>query len=174
MKVYALIAVVAFALSGCTGTPENFTMYPTPVTRGQVFDSRTAVVLVDISGPAAIDYLQFTHAGLPAINAKFPAQGDSIVAIPIPVGINRLTLSTITIAGRPGFYVGSTAVGYLPVRTQVIDIDKPGLYFLGTLETSKLGDGSPNPRADQLQRLQQTLGDIFSGLNPINFQWPEK
>jgi hypothetical protein len=174
MYVYTLIVAVAVSLAGCAGTPENFSMYPIPVVKGQVLDSRTSVVLVGISGPTAVNYLQFTHSSLPAINVKFSSQADSIVAIPVSVGIRQITLSTITLAGRPGSYVGSMPVGYVPVRGQAIDINKVGIYYLASLDTSKPNESSSIPRTDQLLRLREELGNTLAGLQPINFQWPEK
>jgi hypothetical protein len=174
MKTRVLILTGLLAIAGCAGVPENFVDYPKPLTKGESVKSNSAIVLVGISGPVAVDYIQFGHSTFPAINAKFPAQGDTIVAIPIATGVKQLAIWTITLAGRPGFYIGSMPVGYIPVKTRAIDIDRPGIYYLATLDTSKPGASSPEPNPEQLLRLRETLGDALAGLQPVNFQWPEK
>lgn len=174
MKTRVLFLTVLLAIVGCAGLPEGFEGNPKPLASGQAIDPRMAIVLVGIMGPNAVDYLQFTHATFPAISSRFPARANTIVAIPISVGVKQLKLSTITFAGRPGFYIGSVPIGYVPVRSQSIDIDKPGIYYLVSLNTAKVADSGSDPKPEQLLYLRDTLGESLAGLQPINFKWHDK
>ena len=84
-------------------------MYPDEVKDGQNVGSEMAVVLVGNTGPAHINYLQFGHSSLPAINIRgidLPPNG--IAAVPVPVGLSGLSLEDYTISGQ--------AAGYLPAE----------------------------------------------------------
>ncbi len=166
-----LITVVLLALSGCASLPDGFTMYPQPLGQDQKPPEGMAVVLVGVVGPGEVDYMQFNHSSLPAINVRFPPRADSIVAIPMPVGIRDLKLSTITLKGRPGFYLGSVAAGFTAVHTHRIDLAKPGLYYLATLDTSQPGKYVDKPIPLQLKELRARHTGLQS-IQPVNFAWP--
>jgi hypothetical protein len=105
MKSFRLIIAMVFLLAGCASLPQGFSMYPKPLQLEETVPPGMAVILVGISGSASINYLQFTHSSMPAINVKFDAVADDIVAIVIPVGIKQMELNTITVGGhRSGYF----------------------------------------------------------------------
>jgi hypothetical protein len=172
MHMRLLLALVVSALTACASVPDGFNWKPQPLSRQDTVSPNMAVLLVGVVGPGEVDYLQFGHSAFPAINVRFPGQGDSIIAIPLPVGLKKLALSSITLKGRPGFYVGGMAMGYVGVHTHSLDLDKPGLYFLATLDTARPGRFAAAPVAEQLAKLRSELGGTLSGLDPVNFTWP--
>ena len=95
------VASALLPLVACAGVPGKFSMYPSAIEAGQNVDDQMAVLLVGNAGPETINYLQFGHSSLPAINARgidLPPNG--IVAIPVPVGITSLSLEDYTVSGR--------------------------------------------------------------------------
>jgi hypothetical protein len=161
-----------FLLAGCASLPDGFTMYPKPLSPADGPPANMSILLVGVVGPGAVDYLQFQHSSLPAINARFSPQGDSIVGVPLPVGLKQVALQTITLKGRPGFYIGGTAYGYIGVHTHKIDLDQPGIYYLATLDTSKPGSYFPTPIPEQLRTFRSQFGSALQDRKPVNFSWP--
>lgn len=147
-------------------------MYPTPLQEGEVIPANMAVILVGVTGTSTVNYLQFTHSAMPAINAKFSEKGNDIIAIAVPVGIKQLSLSTITLGGRQNGYLPSgMSYGYVPVRTGKIDIDKPGIYYIATLNTNAPGQFQVSPISSQIQNFHKAFKASIGNLEPINFQW---
>src|SRR3954447_20846644 len=114
---FAVWTIVSIILCGCAALPPKFTMYPDVLTGSEKVDGDMAVVFVGLSGPGAVNYLQFAHSSLPAINARFEPRTNTVVALPMPVGVKDLQVQTYTVAGRPAGYVGSMAFGFISVRT---------------------------------------------------------
>jgi hypothetical protein len=170
----ALTTVTAsLVLAGCAALPEKFTMYPQLLKEGEKIDSDMAVVLVGIQGPLRINYLQFGHASRPAINVRFPGQGDSIVAVALPAGLSKVTLMTTTVEGRPATYIGSMPVGFIGVHTPPLDLAKPGLYFIATIDPSRPRQFSIEPDREQLNEFRRKFGATIATMQPVNFQWSE-
>lgn len=160
-------------LAGCA-TPPNFSMYPQRLQAGQNLAPDMAVVLVGITGPAAVNYIQFTHSSTPAINARFDGtpEANSIVAIPMPVGLKKLSLGVYTRAGRSGGYLPSGAsFGYIDVRTPPLDITEPAIYYLATIDTARPGQYSLQPLESQLTAAKAKFADQFTGKKTANFAW---
>ena len=147
-------------------------MYPEPLQAGSAIKSDTAIVLVGNGGSEVINYLQFVHSSLPAINASgITLAPGGIVAIPIPVGTSGLSLSNYTTSGRPGGYLtNGVAFGYVPVRTAPIDINSPGLYYIATILPDRQPNFEPRPTAVLLAKLRKERPEV-SNLKPINFSW---
>lgn len=164
-------------LAGCS-TFDEFMEGSSPALKpGQTLPPGTAVVLVGIrsqQGGSKPDLYLFNHASLPGFTFRFPPQSDRIVAVPIPVGTKKLKLRELTISGQPISIIGTQTYGYVPVETRAIDIDRPGIYYLATLTVWRDAKAVPEPIPDQLMRLRAELGSTLLGLEPINFQWPER
>ena len=137
-------------------------MYPEPLQAGSAIKSDTAIVLVGNSGSEVINYLQFVHSSLPAINASgITLAPGGIVAIPIPVGTSGLSLSNYTISRRPGGYLtNGAAFGYIPVRTPPIDINSPGLYYIATILPDRQPNFETRPTAVLLAKLKKERPEI--------------
>jgi hypothetical protein len=174
MKAFRLFCLFAFLLvSGCASQPANFSMYPQLLGPSETVLPDMAILLVGVTGPTAVTYLQFVHSSMPAINSRFPPQSGAVLAIAVPVGLKQISLSTITIAGRPGGYLPSgMSYGYIGVRTPKIDLTKPGLYYIGTLDTGNLKAVSETPIPEQLSAFRQSFRATIGELEPVNFQWP--
>lgn len=161
------------AVGGCGSLPKGFSMYPEPLRVTDVIQPDTAIILVGVSGEAEINYLQFTHSSTPAINVRFTARGNALVAVSVPVGIKGLSLGTISVVQRPSGYLSNgTPYGYVPIRTQKIDIDKRGLYYIATLETNSPGQFQTKAIPDQLKDFRELFRETVGNLEPVNFQWP--
>jgi len=168
----ALFAMVVL-LMGCASLPQKFTMYPSLLKEEDKLEADMAVVLVGVRGPGQLDYLQFGHGSLPAMNVRFPPQGDSILAVPMPAGLSNLRLMTVTVAGRPAGYVGNIPVGYVAVHTPPIGLIKPGLYYVATIDPTKPKEFSTSPVPEQLNEFRKRFPAVASQLPPANFQWPQ-
>ena len=169
LSLFLLIACVSCSV------PANFTMYPDRLTGSETLPPDMAIVLVGVTGQAAVDYLQFKHASMPAINARFSGspEGNTIIAVPVPVGIKQLSLQVYTIAGRGAGYMPTGApYGFITVATPKIDISTPGLYYIATLDVNQPGKYSQAPIADQLRAARVRFATSFTGQNPVNFAWP--
>lgn len=85
-KTIFFLSVVCM-LAGCGGSQGLSTMYPEAVRPGDAVKNDTAVLVVANGGGQTINYLQFVHSSLPAINARginLPPGG--VLAIPVPSG----------------------------------------------------------------------------------------
>ena len=172
MRSAVLEIVAAIVLiSGCASTPQKFTMYPTVLKDGDTVEPDMAVVLVGVQGPWQLDYLQFGHGSLPAINVRFPPQGDLIIAVPLPVGLSNVRLMTVTVAGRPAGYVGSIPVGFVGVHTPPVQLSQPGLYYIATINPAKPQEFATAPLPEQLNAFRKRFPAIASQLQPMSFQW---
>lgn len=133
-----------------------------------------AVVLVGFTGPSAVNYIQFTHSSSPAINARFDGapEANGIVAIPMPVGLKKLSLGVYTRAGSGSGYLPSGAsFGYIDVRTPPIDITEPAVYYLATIDTSKPGQYSLQPIESQLTAAKTKFAEQLKVRKTANFTW---
>jgi hypothetical protein len=171
-KIVLLCITSLFLLVACS-TSHLSTMYTQPVGSNSVENSM-AVVLVGNAGPETINYLQFTHSLMPAINARdinLPPNG--VIAIPVPIGTKGLSLAVYTATGQPGGYLPSgTSYGYVPVRTPKVDINSRGLYFIATVLPGRRENFDPNPNPSALARLRSAEPQL-ADLTPVNFTWPK-
>lgn len=146
-------------------------MYPDPLQAGSPIKADAAILLVGNGGTETIDYLQFVHSSLPAINARgirLPPGG--IVAVPVPVGTKGLSLSSYTISGRPAGYVNGMAMGFIPVHTPRIDINSTGLYYVATIFPGQQRDFEIKPTGALLSQLRKERPEV-SAVKPANFSW---
>lgn len=171
-KLWLILLSSLAVLAGCASMPQGFSMYPTPLQEGEVVPANMAILLVGITGTSTVNYLQFTHSAMPAINAKFSEKGNGIIAIAVPVGIKQLSLSTITLGDSHSGYLSSgMSYGYVPVRTKKMDIDQPGIYYIATLNTNAPGQFQELPISSQMQSFRNGFKSSIGKLEPINFQW---
>jgi hypothetical protein len=164
---------VLLSVAACS-VPEKFSMYPTALDTTSLVAEDVAVVLVGNAGPATIDYLQFSHSSLPAINARgIELRPGEVVAIPIPIGIKELSLQTYTTAsGGAGYLPNGMSYGYIPVRTPKIDITSRGAYYLATILPDQQQNFTAAPDAAPLKKFANTHPQIAK-LRSINFNWPK-
>lgn len=147
-------------------------MYPDAVRSGEAVRHDAALLIVANGGSQTINYLQFVHSSLPAINARginLPPGG--IVAVPVPVGTSGLSLSNYTSSAAPAGYLPSGAsFGYVPVGTPPIDITSPGLYYVATIFPGQRPNYEVKPTTQQIVRLKKERPDLVR-LRPVNFSW---
>jgi hypothetical protein len=169
--VFPIVVVASFILVGCNVTGGS-SMYPEPLQAGSAIKSDTAIVLVGNGGSETIDYLQFVHSSLPAINARgisLPPGG--VVAVPVPVGTTGLSLSSYTTSGRPGGYLtNGMAMGYIPIHTPSIDLNSAGLYYVATIIPGQQPNFDAKPAGALLSRLKKERPELLE-LKPMNFSW---
>jgi hypothetical protein len=165
------IVVASFALVACDTTGGS-SMYPEPIQAGSAIRGDSAIVLVGNGGSETINYLQFVHNSLPAINARgISLAPGGVVAIPIPIGTTGLSLSSYTTSGRPaGYLPNGTAMGYVPVHTPPIDVTSPGLYYVATIFPGQQHNFEIKPAGILLSQLKKERPEILS-LKPMNFSW---
>lgn len=164
---------LALLLCACS-VPANFSMYPARLHGNQQLDNDRAVILVGIAGSGQVNYLQIGHSSVPPMNVKLEndPQGNTIVAIPAPVGLKRVSLGVYTIAGRrAGYTPFGSSFGYIDVHSPGIDLISPGLYYLATIYPASPGKWDTHPPTHLLSRFKEQYPNL-SGLSPINFQMP--
>jgi hypothetical protein len=168
--VSALLSLVV----ACASVPGKFSMYPSAIQAGQNVDDEMAVLLVGNAGPESINYLQFDHSSLPAINVRgIDVLPNSIVAVPVPVGLSSLSLEDYTVSGRGGYYLpNGMAIGFIPVHTPKTDISSRGLYYIATIHAGSNEKYTAQPDPAMLMQFRKTHPQLAS-LKPINFSWPQ-
>lgn len=145
-------------------------MYPQPLLQDQPLPPDRAIILIGADGLAGVDYVQLGHSVLPAINIRHMFASE-IIAIPVPVGIRGLHFQVYTQSGKRSGYIGSRAFGYIDITSVPIDIDRPGIYFIGTIMPAQ-GKAVPEPVPEQLIALRKRLPTMLSGQETMNFRWP--
>jgi hypothetical protein len=167
-----LFSIAVCALAGCGGSQFSSTMYPEAVQPGAAIKNDAAILIVANGGSQTINYLQFVHSSLPAINAggiNLPPGGT--VAIPVPVGTTGLSLSNYTSSASPaGYLQNGSSFGYVPVRTPPIDVVSPGVYFIATVLPGQRPNYEVRPTSQQIAGLKKQRPELAQ-LTPINFNW---
>lgn len=145
-------------------------MHPEPLMPSQKVTENKAVILVGALGPGGVSYVQFHHSGLPAINVRYPF-ASQILAVPMAVGIKQLSIHVYTATGQRSGYIGGSSFGYNTVKSTPVNIDRPGIYYLGTIRPAD-GQVTPEPDPAQLSSLREKYKTSFGDLEPVNFRWP--
>jgi hypothetical protein len=111
---------------------------------------------------------------LPAINAQgIDLPPNSILAIPVPVGLTGLSLEDYTVSGRgAGYLPNGMAIGYIPVHSPKINISSWGLYYIATVHPGSLDGYSTRPDPAMLMQFRKDHPAV-ANLKPINFSWPQ-
>jgi hypothetical protein len=164
------LPLAAAPLAGCVTTTPGFEMYPQPLLQDQPPPPGKAIILIGADGLGGVDYVQLHHSSMPAINIQhmFASQ---IIAVPVAVGIRGLRFQVFTRSGQRSGYIGSAGFGYIDIRSTPIDIDRPGLYFIGTILPAQ-GSVVAEPLPAQLAALRSRLPKVMSELEAVNFRWP--
>lgn len=154
--------------------PDGFTMSLEPLRIGEDIPQNFAAILIGVAGAESVDNLQFHHSAQPSMSAsfmdaRFPALSNTIVAIAIPVGIKQLSIDYITTGRRRAGYRPNDTVG---VHTPKLDIDRPGFYYVATLDTDNPGQFQATPLPEQLKQFRADYVGTVERLKPINFKWP--
>jgi hypothetical protein len=147
-------------------------MYPEAVRPGDAVKNDTAVLIVANGGNQTINYLQFVHSSLPAINAGgINLSPGGIVAVPVPIGTSGLSLSNYTSSIAPaGYLPNGSSYGYIPVGTPPIDINSPGLYYVATVLPGQRPNYETKPTSQQIAKLKKERPEL-ARLTPVNFNW---
>ncbi|MBI3571665.1 MAG: hypothetical protein HY082_11300 [Gammaproteobacteria bacterium] len=151
--------------------PDGFVMDPRPLRIEDGLPKNSAVILIGVSGAESVDYLGLSHSAFPRMNTTFPAHSNTIVAIAIPVGIKRLSIYSVTIGRRRAGYQPNDTV---EVHAPELDINRPGLYYVATLDTNHPGHFQTAPLPEQLKKFRAEYGSTVERLDPINFKWPNQ
>lgn len=164
-----LLALIPL-LASCA-TPEKFSMYPKAVGPETSIDPDMAVILVGVTG-APVGYMQFIHTAIPVMNVSFTPIQDTVVAIPMPVGLKKVSVLCYTIVGVPAGYIGSVPFGYISAdNTPVVDITEPGVYYLGTLHADTR-TSTAEPSEAMLKIAREKYGAQIGDRRAVNFTWP--
>lgn len=133
-----------------------------------------AIVLIGIGGLGGVDYIQLCSSELFSfcINHRKEPIYD-VAAISVPVPQKGLELSSFSLAYSPRGFIGHFSFGYINVKDSPIDIDKPGIYYLLTLDTDNPGEFTSEPTAEILKLARSTHSFDIGSLEPVNFVWPE-
>ena len=167
----ALLTLAATLFVVWHSSPVDAQMYPRALDANSNAGPNEAIVIVANAGPDTINYLQFVHSWIPAINVSdIVLRPNSVVAIAIPVGTRNLSLQNYTTTARGGGYFASgMSFGYVPVRTPEMNINTPGLYFVATVFPGRQGQNySTRPGPGTLAKFKATYPRL-TGLKPINF-----
>jgi hypothetical protein len=156
--------------------PDGFSMNLVSLRVGEGIPQDFAVILIGVAGAESVDYFQFHHSAQPSMSASFmdasfPAPSNTIVAIAIPVGIKQLSIDYITTGRRRAGYRPNDTVG---VHTPKLDIDRPGFYYVATLDTNNPGQFQATPLPEQLKQFRADYVGTVERLKPINFKWPSQ
>ncbi|KFB66113.1 hypothetical protein [Candidatus Accumulibacter vicinus] len=154
--------------------PDGFNLSPRSLSVGEGIPENFAVILIGVTGAESVDFLDFDHSAQPSMSAsfmdaRFPAPSNTIIAIGIPVGIKQLSIHQITSGRRRSGFRPNDTVG---VNTPKLDVDRPGLYYVATLDTDNPGRFQIAPIPEQLIQFRATYVDMAQNLAPINFKWP--
>jgi len=170
-KAIFFLSIVCM-LAGCGGSQGLSTMYPEAVRPGDAVKNDTAVLIVANGGSQTINYLQFVHSSLPAINVRgINLLPGGILAIPVPVGTSGLSLSNYTSSTAPAGYLPSgSSFGYIRVNTPPIDINSPGLYYVATVLPGQQPNYEIKPTGQQIAKLKKERPEL-ARLTPVNFNW---
>ena len=168
-KTTLLVLITIILFSGCSMR----TMQPELTTDTQI-DNNTAIVLVGVVGPGVVNYIQFCHDSIPCFNYHGLNLSDDVIALPMTIPIGSLELNSYTMVGRPGFYLpNGVGVGYIGISDKPIELNKPGVYYHLTIDTTENGSFLEKPTKELLLRAKEKYGQALSGLKPLNFEWPE-
>lgn len=153
--------------------PDGYNSRPRPLQIGEDVPENFAVIMMGVVGTESLDFLQLDHSvgrGT-GMSPTFLAPPKGIVAIAIPIGIKQLSISYVT--------TGRLRAGYRPndtvqVNTPKLDINRPGLYYVATLDTNNPRQFQMHPLPEQMKQFRADYAGTVSGLEPINFKWPSQ
>jgi len=169
MRKLLLLCGLLLSLSGCQD-PIQTLLSTDPIKPGDTIPPNTAVVLVGMP-LTDVNYMSFNWSSLGAITVLPPSMFDRLIAVPVGVGKTGFHLSTYS-TGRHGYMPSGISFGYINAQTPPINIDRPGIYFIGNIDPTQPNNYNLTLRPLQLAELRQRLGNTFGNLQPINFTWP--
>lgn len=152
--------------------PDGYDRRPSPLQIGEGVPENFAVIMIGVVGTESLEFLDLDHSVAQwGMSPMFLASSKGIVAIAIPIGIKQLRISQVTTGRlRAGYRPISTAL----VNTPKIDIDRPGLYYVATLDTNNPSQFQTQPLSEQLKKFRAVYARTLRGLKPINFKWPSQ
>lgn len=149
--------------------PDGFDSQPRPLQIGESVPDNFAVIMIGVVGTESLDFLHLDHSVKRGMSPNILAFPKGIIAFAIPIGIKQLSISQVTTGRlRAGYRPNDTA----QVNTPKLDIDRPGLYYVATLDTDHPGKFQTAPLPEQLKQFRVDYGKTLKKLEPINFKWP--
>lgn len=149
--------------------PDGFKWLPRRLRIGKSIPQDFSVILIGITGGQSIDSLLLDHSEGREIIGLAP-QSNTIVAIAIPAWIKQPRIySADFILRKNEYYIKKVAI-----RTPKLDIRRPGLYYVTTLDTDHPGQFQTVPLPEQLKQFRADYVGTAEKLEPINFKWPRK
>ena len=149
------------------GYDRRFIRHFMPLRFGKSIPQNFAVIMIGITGTELVYSVDFVHSEKREMSIDI-LQSNTIVAFVVPVGMKQLSIDSAKILLRgEGSHTKNTVV-----HTPKLDIDRPGFYYLATLDTDHPGQFQTAPLPEQLKRFHIGYGKTLKKLVPINFKWP--
>lgn len=166
-----LIVPLVLALAGCVATTPVKDFHERPLSKSTVIDDKTAIVLVGVKGPLAVNYIQLCSHSTNCLNYKGIYVNNDVIALPVPLPLKGLELNSYTVTSQRSGYYGSRAYGYIGIDDERITILEKGVHYLLTIDTSEKGAFDLDPSEAELEVAQNKYSALVSGLKPLNFTW---
>lgn len=100
---FFVIGALLTTLVGCIASYGSVKQDALPI--GRVVPEGYGVVLVAVTGPYSVDYIQLCHSKVGGCqNYRFPPLADDVIALPVALPKSQLELNSYTRAGRASGY----------------------------------------------------------------------
>lgn len=149
--------------------PDGFKWHPKHLRIGKSIPQNFAVILIGVAGAESVDSFLLDHSEGKEIIGLAP-QSNTIVAIAIPIGIKQLSIYSANIVLLGKVYHPNE----VSVHTPKFDIDRPGFYYVATLDSDHPGQFQIAPLREQLKQFHADYAGTVERLEPINFKWPSQ
>jgi hypothetical protein len=161
--IYISLGVFGSFFTGCAS------MYPGTLDENPRLEKQTAVILVGVEGSKSVDYLQY--CSFACKNYRMSPISNEIIALTIDSPVSKIKLETYTLANvHTGYTPQGTNYGFYFTQSLPLDINKPGIYYHGILNTDT-GLFSTKVNHEFLSKARIKYKERFGSLKPINFKW---
>ena len=164
-------SIVILALSGCVASTPVKDFHERPLSKRTAIDEQTAILLVGVKGPLAVNYIQLCSRSTNCLNYKGIYVNNDVIALPVPLPLNGVELNSYTVSSQRSGYSGSQAYGYIGVDDERITVNEKGVYYLLTIDTSEKGAFELVPSEAQLMTAKKKYASLVPSLKPLNFEW---
>ena len=149
--------------------PDDFKWPPQHLRIGKSIPRDFSVLLIGVTGSESFNSLLLDHSEGREIIGLEP-QSNTIVAIALPAWIKQPRIySASFILRKKELYLNRVAI-----RMPKLDIRRPGLYYVATLDTDHPGQFQKAPLPEQLKKFRADYSGTAEKLEPINFKWPSQ
>lgn len=175
--IYRHLTIFVFTsllLSGCAqfGSPKADPWVP-----GTAVPLGHGVVLVAVTGPSAVNYMQYCRGNGGCLNYRFPPVANDVIALPVPIPSIDVGMDSITLANRaagvaPTGGGGSVEYGYIAIRDEpVFSVTDATVRFHITINTAQGGGYSSAANPAAIKRAAEKYGPSLTSMKPENFTW---